>query len=76
MSASAATATILRRAEDLRPGDVVVFLGTPHLVSRIEEYTHPAFPEAFGIARASDGWGISLSYGMHVDVATITEVQS
>lgn len=36
-----------------------MFLGNPHLIARIEPHTGPhAF--AVAIARAADGWGITI----------------
>lgn len=49
--------------EDIKPGVVVVFLGTPHLIERVEPYTGPLHPDVTHIARAGDGWGISLTEG-------------
>lgn len=40
----------------VRPGDVIVHLGTPHLIDRID---HQA--DGTPVARAADGWGITLS---------------
>ena len=49
--------------EAIAPGDVLVFLGVPHVVAAIEPYEHPTMPGAFGIARADDGWGVTLWHG-------------
>ena len=48
---------------EVAAGDIVVFLGTPHLVAEIEPYTHPTLGKMVGIARAADGWGITLDTG-------------
>lgn len=61
--------TTIIPVEDIKPGHIIVFLGHPHLISEIEPYKHDAFPEAFGIARAADGWGYSLHHGSDVIVA-------
>lgn len=63
------TPAIEKPAEDVAVGDIIMFLSTPHLIAEIEPYTHDAFPEAFGIARAADGWGYSLHHGSSVLVA-------
>lgn len=52
-----------KQGNDVKPGDVILFLGTPHLIETIEPYTHPTVPECFAVARASDGWGITLTTG-------------
>lgn len=49
--------------DQIGPGDVVMFLGNPHLIAQIEPYTHPTLGEMTGIARAADGWGITLDGG-------------
>lgn len=54
--------------EDVRVGDVVVFMRTPHVITRIEPYEPQAFPgEKWCIAYADEGrakpWGISISSG-------------
>ncbi len=54
--------------EEIKPGDVVMFLGTPHLIDRIEAYDGP-FDFIHGIARAADGWGISLETGATLTIA-------
>lgn len=56
-------------AEDIEPGDIIVIDGRPHLVDRIEPYTHPTIGETYGIARAADGWGITLEQGARLQVA-------
>lgn len=57
-----------KQGEDIAPGDVVLFFGTPHVVRSIDPYTGP-FDFICGVARAADGWGISLSPGHCVEVA-------
>lgn len=42
--------------QPVRPGDVVVFSGTPHLVASTDQRTKDGNP----IAKAADGWGIAL----------------
>lgn len=55
-----------KRSGDLAAGDVVLFLGTPHLIDRIEPRADDLVT---GVARAADGWGISLSPTTCVEVA-------
>jgi hypothetical protein len=43
-------------ARPVRPGDIVVFSGTPHLIVSTDARTKAGNP----IAKAADGWGISL----------------
>lgn len=62
------------RDEDLRPGDVLMLLGRPHLITEIVPYTHPTVDGAFGIARAGDGWGMSLWCGQRCEVASLAVV--
>lgn len=66
---TARTRTITQ--EELKPGQAVVFLSATHLITSIEPYTHPTLPGAFGIARAADGWGMSLWRGHLIDVAEV-----
>lgn len=47
-------------------GDVIVFSGTPHRIVAIEPYD---LFDSCGIARASDGWGITLAPFVAVEVA-------
>jgi hypothetical protein len=58
-----------KRPADIAAGDVVVFMGTPHLIAEVEPYTHPTIGETQGIARAADGWGITLLEPTCVEVA-------
>lgn len=47
-----------------------MFLGTPHLVARVEPHNGPhAF--AVAIARAADGWGITLCDTGCTEVASL-----
>lgn len=55
------------RCEEIRAGDVVCFLGDPHLIERIEPYTGP-HDFIMGVAKAADGWGISLEAGSSLPV--------
>lgn len=54
--------------EDIVAGDAIVFLGTPHIVSRIEPYTGPLREHVFATAHAALGWSISLERGGTLDV--------
>lgn len=54
----------LKNSTEIVPGDIVVFFGRSHRIMRID----PASPETMaidpstvGIARAEDGWGITLA---------------
>lgn len=40
----------------VRPGDIIVFSGTPHMIATVDERNGFGDP----IARAADGWGITL----------------
>lgn len=56
------------KGEDIRVGDVIVFLGCDYLIDRIEPYVHPAFAdEQWAIAYSGD-WGITLPAGQGFDV--------
>lgn len=57
-----------KRSSDITEGDVLVFFGTPHRVAVVEPYAGP-LGGITGIARASDGWGISLSKTTCLEVA-------
>ena len=57
-----------KRPADVTPGDVVLFLGTPRLIERIDPYEGP-LTGIEGIARARDGWGITLAEPVCVEVA-------
>lgn len=57
--------------EDLRPGDVVIFLGQHHVIARIDPYDGPNTAHGiFAEAVAADGWGIALGRGVPVTIAT------
>lgn len=57
--------------KEIEVGDVLVFLGTPHRVATIEDYCHESITagETWRIARASDGWGITLAPIVPLEVA-------
>jgi hypothetical protein len=55
----------IRAGRAIAVGDVVVFSGTPHRVAAIEPYD---LHGACGIARASDGWGITLFPNVPLEV--------
>lgn len=55
--------------QDIEVGDIIVFLGTPHRITRVEPYTHPTVEGAVAIAHAANGWGISLWRNVSVEVA-------
>jgi hypothetical protein len=61
----------LVRPGDVRPGDMIEFLGTWHLIERIEPYTHPTLGETTGIARDASGWGITLMEPVSVRVRRV-----
>lgn len=49
---------------DVRVGDVVLFLGTPHLIAELEQTspeTRAIDASLTRVARAADGWGMTLS---------------
>lgn len=46
----------MTRRPAVRPGDLIVFSGTPHLIATVDERN--VFGEP--IARTADGWGITL----------------
>lgn len=60
--------TIKVAAKDVKVGDVLWFLGHPHIITRIEPYQHPSFPGEMWAQACSDGpegvgkvaWGITL----------------
>lgn len=54
-------------SNEVRPGDIIIF-GGPHLIELIEPYTHPVLGETAGIAKAADGWGITLIGTVRLDV--------
>lgn len=58
-----------KAAEAITSGDIVVAADRPHLIVNIEAYTHPILGETCGIARAADGWGITLYAGQRLQVA-------
>lgn len=55
-------------SRDLRPGDVVVFLGEHHVIDRIEPYTGPTVG-IFACAYAANGWGIALTDTVPITIA-------
>jgi hypothetical protein len=56
MTSTAPATTPRASTRPVRPGDVIVFLGAPHLIASVDERTKDGNP----IARAADGWGITL----------------
>lgn len=60
--------TIKVAAKDVKVGDILWSLGHPHLITRIEPYVHPSFPDEQWATASSDGpegvgkaaWGITL----------------
>ena len=61
--------TNYKRSEDIVPGDIIDFCGTPHLIVEVEPYTHSTLGEMVGIAKAADGWGITLCPNTLIAVA-------
>jgi len=57
------TDTRAMNTENVHVGDIIVILGTPHMVDSLEDYTHPVVThgETWKIARAADGWGITVT---------------
>lgn len=53
---ASATAPQSHEPQPVRPGDIVMFSGSPHLIASTDERTKAGNP----IARAADGWGITL----------------
>lgn len=49
--------------EQVQPGTIIDYMGSPHMVAEIVPHTHPTIPEVFGIARAANGWDITLIHG-------------
>ena len=65
-------ATNTKTAEDIRPGDVIMFLGTPNRVERIEAPKATASDRqnrVVGRAKAANGWGMTLTAGARIEVA-------
>lgn len=61
-------------ADRLRPNDVVMFLGNPHLIARIDPYSGifdgtNDMPKCIGVAKAADGWGMSMFVGDCVEIS-------
>jgi len=60
--------------EEIEVQDIVVFLGTPHRITRITPYTHPVVTQGepgWRIAHAGPGqesWGITLCPGQLYEV--------
>lgn len=55
------------RGSHVRTGDVVFFLGTPHLVSELAPYPQPV-GRGERIARDGAGWAVALSDSVYVTV--------
>lgn len=60
----------VKLGKDIEVGDVLMFFGTPHRVATLEPYSHPVVTdgEMWRIARAADGWGITLAPTTRVEV--------
>lgn len=54
---------MIKLGKDIVVGDIIMFFGTPHRVATLVDYVHPVVTEGetWRIARADDGWGISLA---------------
>ncbi len=63
--------TTKKQAAEVRVGDVIVSMGSPHLIARIEPYAHPTIGATYGIAKAAGGWGITLLDGTAYEVASL-----
>jgi hypothetical protein len=47
--------------DEVQVGDIIQFFGEPHMISRVEPYTHPTVPsEGWRIGYDSNGWAITL----------------
>lgn len=55
--------TIRVDAMDARPGDLLDFFGTPHILASVEPYEHPTVKAPMLHAIDADGWGIILYDG-------------
>jgi len=53
-----------KKGSEVEPGDIIVFLGVPHRVTRVVPYVHPTIQApGWRIAYAGPGpqsWGITL----------------
>jgi hypothetical protein len=58
-----------RWGHEVRVGDILVVSGYSHRIVEIEPYTHPTIGKTCGIARASDGWEITLMPTICLEVA-------
>lgn len=69
-----AVMTTTKKAERVRVGDSIVFLGQVRRVARIRKYTG-SIPEIFAVAECDSvsgcpRWGMSLCRGAQVEVAS------
>lgn len=53
-----------KEATQIKSGDIVMFLGQPHLISEVQPPTESgARLGCYGYARSADGWSIALYPG-------------
>ncbi len=57
---------------EIRPGDVIMFLGHAHTVEGIRPYEHPTVDGACGIAISAAGWGMTLFRDTVLEVAPVS----
>lgn len=56
-------------AREVKVGDDIMFLGTPHRVVAVELYDGPMTKHGcFALAKGRDGWGIALYDGQRLEV--------
>jgi hypothetical protein len=54
---------------EIQVGDIVTVGYTSHRIVEIAPYTHPSIGETCGIAKAADGWAITLTDTVALEVA-------
>lgn len=52
----------------IQVGDIVKVGHTSHRIVAIDPYTHPTIGATCGIARSADGWAITLTDTVSLDV--------
>lgn len=59
-----------KRGEDIEAGDIIVVGQRSHLVEAVDPYIHPTLGRLAGIARCADGFAITLTGTVCLDVQT------
>ena len=58
-----------KRGNEIQVGDIITFGSASHRIVEIEPYTHSTIGDTCGIAKAADGWAITLTDTVALEVS-------